>query len=401
MRSTDILSRRARSSPASPIRRLAPFAVTARERGLEVHGLNIGQPDLETPPQILDRLASFDEPVLAYGPSEGLPEFRRAISTYYTSVGLDVPADRVFVTTGGSEALLFVFGAIADPGDEILVFEPFYTNYSGFGSLIDVRMTPVTTHAEDGYRLPGNEAIEARLGERTRAIVVCSPNNPTGTVYSREELERLAELCRRHDLWLVSDEVYREFVYDGLEHHSAWSLDSIGDRVVLTESLSKRVSMCGARIGWIATRNRDLLDAILRFGQARLCPPTLEQWLGIGLVDVPASYMEGVVAEYRDRRDVVFDALRSVPGVTVEKPRGAFYLCAKLPIDDGQAFAEFLLKEVEIDGETVMVAPADGFYATEGAGKQEVRIAYVLERDALKRAMAIIEAALKAYPGTG
>ncbi len=386
--------------PASPIRRLAPLAAEARRRGLVLHPLNIGQPDLPTPPQILDRLREFQEPNLAYGPSQGLPEFIETLRCYHSRIGLDVGQEEIFVTTGGSEALLFILAAIADHGDEVLVFEPFYTNYSGFAHMIGVNAVPVTTRADDGYRLPAPEEIERRIGPRTRAILLCSPNNPTGTVYTVTELEALAEICRRRDLFLVADEVYREFVYDSNRHVSAWALDGIADRVIIADSLSKRVSMCGARIGWILTRNQMVLSALLRFGQARLCPPTLGQYLGTALESVPAAYIQGVVNEYQKRRDLVFDSLAAIPRITVRRPEGAFYLCPRLPIDDTQRFAEFLLSDFSIDGESVIVAPADGFYATPGLGRDEVRLAYVIDRSRLSRAMRILVEGLAAYERT-
>lgn len=393
------LSRRALSMPASPIRRLAPLAVAARRAGTHVFGLNIGQPDIPTPREILSRLREFDEPNLAYGPSEGLPEFIESIRAYYADWDLQFEASEIFVTTGGSEALLFIFAAIADAGDDVLVFEPFYTNYSGFAALVGVRTVPVTTRAEDGYHLPPREVIESRIGPRTRAVVLCSPNNPTGTVYRDEELEAVGRLCRERGLFLVADEVYREFTYDGLRHRSAMTLEGLEQQVILADSLSKRVSMCGARIGWIATRNRAVLQAVLKFGQARLCPPTLGQHLGAALPRVPRAYTRDVLSEYQRRRDVVYNALAQTPGVLVRKPEGAFYLCARLPVDDAQRFAEFLLRDFSLDGETVMLAPADGFYATPGLGTREARIAYVLDENALTRSMRILSAALEAYPG--
>jgi len=393
------LSERGVRMPASPIRRLAPFAVAARKAGKEVLGLNIGQPDIPSPREILDRLKGFDEANVAYGPSEGLPEFVEAVRLYYERWGLEVALEEILVTTGGSEALLFVLAAVADPGDDVLVFEPFYTNYSGFAGLVGVETRGVVTRGEDGYHLPSRETIEAAIGERTRAIMLCSPNNPTGTVYSDEELELVGDICRTHGLFLVSDEVYREFTYDGLKHRSALTLPGLDEQVILTDSLSKRVSLCGARVGWIVSRNRNLLQNVLKFGQARLCPPTLGQHVGIALNDVPESYMHDVIAEYQRRRDVVYEALVGMPGVTVRRPEGAFYMCPQLPIDDAQRFSEFLLSEFDVDGETVMVAPADGFYATPGLGQDEVRIAYVLEERSLARAMNIIAGALQAYPG--
>ena len=393
------LSARARALPASPIRRLAPLELAARRAGKSVLHLNIGQPDIATPPEMLARLRRFDRPNVAYGPSQGLPEFVETLVQYHRRIGLEVAPEEIFVTTGGSEALLFVFAAIADPGDEVLVFEPFYTNYSGFAGLVGVRTVPVTTAARDGYRLPGREVIEAALTPRTRAIALCNPNNPTGTVYGDAELERVAAICRERGLYLVSDEVYREFVYDGGRHRSALTLPGLERQVLVTDSLSKRVSLCGARVGWIVTRNRELLDAVLRMGQARLCPPTLGQFVGAGLNDVPPQYMRDVLAEYERRRDLVYEALCGIPGVSVRRPEGAFYMCPTLPIDDAQAFCEFLLRDFDVDGETVMLAPADGFYATPGLGKNEARIAYVLERGALERAMRILAASLEAYPG--
>jgi aspartate aminotransferase len=393
------LSARAREMPASPIRRLAPLARGATASGVRVHALNIGQPDIATPRELLRRLREFDDVNVPYGPSEGLPEFVDSLRRYYRGLGLELAAEEIFVTTGGSEALLFVLGAIADGGDEVLVFEPFYTNYGGFARLVGVRTVAVTTRREEGYHLPSRAEIEARLTSRTRAIVLCSPNNPTGTVYTDEELELVAEICRARGLFLVADEVYREFVYDGRRHRSALTLRGLEEQVVVADSLSKRVSMCGARVGWIVTRNRALLDAVLRFGQARLCPPTLGQWMGTALGDVPADYMSGVVAEYERRRDLVVDALREMPGVAVRQPEGAFYLCPRLPVDDAQRFAEFLLRDFRLDGETVLIAPADGFYATPGLGRDEARIAYVLDRERLSRAMRVLSAALAAYPG--
>ena len=394
------LARRADAQPASPIRRLAPFAARARSLGRHVFQLNIGQPDIPAPPEVLQRLKTFDQPNVAYGPSEGLPEFLDAIQDYYSGLGLEYSREELFATTGGSEALLFTLAAIADHGDDVLVFEPFYTNYSGFAAMVGVQTRPITTYAEDGYHLPSIETIEAAIGPRTRAIMLCSPNNPTGTVYTDEELERIGDVCRRHGLYLVADEVYREFVYDGGRHRSAATLEGLDPQIILTDSLSKRVSLCGARVGWIASRNKDFLDAVLRFGQARLCPPTLGQHVGAVFNRIGGDYMTSVVAEYEKRRNLVFGELDALPGVVVRRPEGAFYICAKLPIDNAQAFAEFLLQEFSVDDETVMLAPADGFYATDGAGIDEVRIAYVLNTDELARAMNVIRGALAAYPGT-
>jgi aspartate aminotransferase len=399
MSSTTPLSKRAQQMPASPIRRLAPFAVAARKAGKTVYPLNIGQPDIPTPQAILDRLRSYSDINVPYGPSQGLPEFIEALRWYYAGIGVPLAAEEIFVTTAGSEALLFTLGALCDPGEQVIVFEPFYTNYNGFAAMIGVELVPVTTHAENGYHLPPRAEIEAKIGPCTRALLICSPNNPTGTVYRDAEIDLLAAICRERGLVLIADEVYREFVYDGHKHRSVLTLAGMEQQVVVVDSVSKRYSLCGARIGNIVSRNRDFMAAIMRFGQARLCPPTVEQVACTALTEVPASYIAGVIAEYQKRRDLVYDALTAIPGVLVRKPEGAFYICARLPVDDASVFAEWLLKDFALDGETVMVAPADGFYATPGLGRDEVRIAYVLEVPKLERAMKCLGAALAAYPG--
>ncbi len=392
------LSRRAEHMPASPIRRLAPYAVEAKQRGLTVHGLNIGQPDIPTPQAILDRYRTFPESHVPYGPSQGLPEFLEALRGYYGGLGVKLATEELFVTTAGSEAILFTMAALCDPGDQVLVFEPFYTNYNGFAALLGVEAVPVTTRAEDGYHLPERRAIEAKIGPRTKAILICSPNNPTGTVYTDAEIGMLAAICRDRGLFLVADEVYREFLYDGQKHRSVLTLEGLEQQTVVVDSVSKRYSLCGARLGNIASRNRGFMDAILRMGQARLCPPTVDQWACCGLTDVPASYTKGVIDEYRRRRDTVSDALTRMPGVLARRPEGAFYCCARLPVDEANAFAIFLLQDFALEGETVMVAPLDGFYATPGLGRDEVRLAYVLEVPKLERAMKILAAALATYP---
>jgi aspartate aminotransferase len=391
------LSKRAEQMPASPIRRLAPHAVAAQQRGVKVLGLNIGQPDIPTPAAIRDRFGRWPADHLPYGPSQGLPEFLEALRTYYAGVGARLAIEDLFVTTAGSEAIQFTLGALCDPGDQVIVFEPFYTNYNGFAAMTGVQCVPVTTRGEDGYHLPDRAAIEAKIGPRTRAILICSPNNPTGTVYTDAEIELLAAICRDRNLYLVADEVYREFTYDGRTSRSVLTLPGMEQRTVVVDSVSKRYSLCGARIGNIVCRNRAFMDAILRFGQARLCPPTLEQFACTGLTEVPASYTAGVIAEYQKRRDVVFGAMSGMPGVRVRRPEGAFYVSAGLPVDDANAFAVFLLAEYQQGGETVMVAPLDGFYATPGLGRDEVRLAYVLECATLERAMAILSGALAAY----
>ncbi len=392
------LSQRAADMPASPIRRLAPYAVEARKAGRVVHGLNIGQPDIPTPKEILARFAAYKDTYVPYGPSQGLPEFIDALRWYYAkAAGVPLAAEDVFVTTAGSEAIAFTLAALCDAGDEVLVFEPFYTNYNGFAAMLGVNAVPVTTRAEDGFHLPPRAEIEKKIGPRTRAILVCSPNNPTGTVYADAEIETLAAICRDRGLYLVADEVYREFTYDGLKHRSVLTLQGLDDRVIVVDSVSKRYSLCGARIGNIVSRNRAFMDAILRMGQARLCPPTLEQFACTALTEVPDAYTQGVIAEYQKRRDVVAAGLAALPGVIARRPEGAFYSCAKLPVDDANAFAIFLLKDFHLDGETVMVAPLDGFYATPGLGRDEVRLAYVLEEAKLRSAMKVLAAALEAY----
>jgi aspartate aminotransferase len=393
------ISNRARHTPASPIRRLAPYAVEARKAGRTIYELNIGQPDIATPKEILEKIRAYQARNIPYGPSQGLPEFNQTLRAYYARHGIQVAPEEIFVTAGGSEALLFVLAAIADPDDEVLFFEPFYTNYNGFSAMVSVRPVAIATRAETGYHLPTRAEIEAKLTPRTRAILICSPNNPTGTVYTDAEMEMLGSICRDRGLYLVSDEVYREFVYDGRRQRSALTLPGLEDRVVVVDSLSKRLSLCGARIGNLVTRNRELLKHVLHFGQARLCAPTVGQVAGSALMDVPQSYFDGVIAEYQRRRDAVVESLARIPGVSCKKPEGAFYLCAKLPVDDAERFAIFLLRDFQANGETVMLAPADGFYATPGLGKDEVRIAYVLEEPKLRRAMEILAQALQAYPG--
>jgi aspartate aminotransferase len=392
-------SRRAEVMPASPIRRLAPLAVEAKRAGRVVHGLNIGQPDIPSPKVILDRFRSYDAPYVPYGPSQGLPELLEAFHTYYTRLGLKIDLADLFVTTAGTEAISFTLGAICDPGDQFLVFEPFYTNYNGFAAMLGIEPVPVRTYAQDGYHLPSRAAIEAKIGPRTRAMLYCSPNNPTGTVYDDAEVELLASICKDRGIFLISDEVYREFVYDGGRHRSALTLEGMDQQVVVVDSVSKRYSLCGARIGNIVSKNRRFMDVILRFGQGRLCPPTVEQYACTALTEVPVEYTNGVIAEYEKRRDLTMAALDAMPGVFVKKPEGAFYVCPRLPVDDTNAFATFLLREFSIDNETVMVAPLDGFYATPGLGKDEIRLAYVLEQPKLTRALRILAGALEAYPG--
>jgi aspartate aminotransferase len=392
------ISQRAAAIQESPIRKLAPLASKARKRGVTIYNLNIGQPDVATPPEFLQAVGGFKDKVLAYGPSDGLPELRAAMVAYFARYEIALEPRDVLITNGGSEAILFAFNVVADDGEEIIIPEPFYTNYNGYAAMANLRIVPVRSHAEDGFHLPPDEVIEAAVTPRTRAILVCSPNNPTGTVLSWEELERLAELARRHDLFLIADEVYKEFTYDGRRHRSVLELPDVRERVIVVDSISKRFSACGARVGAVISRNREVMTAVLKFGQARLCPPTLEQLGAIAAYRLDESYFEAVREEYQRRRDVLFEALTRDPGILLRRPRGAFYMIVKMAgVDDSDAFAEWLLTDHAVDGETVLVAPAGGFYATPGAGRDEVRMAYVLEVPKLERAAAVFLAGLERY----
>jgi len=375
-----------------------PVADEARRRGVHVYHLNIGQPDLETPPSMRDRLRNIKEPVLAYTPSGGTPEYLQSLSCYYkNSLGLDLTPGELIATTGGSEAVLFSFMACADAGDEALMVEPFYTNYRSFAAMAGVKLVPLVSLGEDGFHLPPREDWEQALTERTRFVILCNPNNPTGTVYTRDELVMVAEFCRDHGLFLISDEVYREFVYDGREAVSAHTLAGFEDLVVVVDSLSKRFSACGIRLGSLSTRNRDLFQACLRMAQGRLSPPGLGQMVAVGASELGPDYYRGIVEEYQKRRDVLHEGLNKIPGVFLRKPEGAFYFVARLPIGDSEDFARWLLADFQLDGGTVMVAPAPGFYATPGLGRNEVRIAYVLGEEALRASVRILEAAIPAY----
>lgn len=393
------LSQRAAHMPASPIRKLVPFADAARARGVHVHQLNIGQPDVETPRPMIDAYRRFDAKVLAYGPSAGLTELREAIARYYARMGVGIKSAQVHVTNGGSEALQFAFAALCDPGDEVLAFEPFYANYNGFAQLLGASVRPIPSRAEDNFHLPSDAVIEAAIGPRTKGIVFSSPSNPTGVVYTRAEMERLGAIAKKHDLVLISDEVYREFTYDGAQSFSALQLEGCEDRVIVIDSVSKRFSACGARIGCTVTKSELFNSAILRMCFARLCPATVDQYAAIAGYELPASYFDPVVVEYTARRDALVRGLRSIPGVRVAVPEGAFYTIVQLPVDDSDVFCQWMLESFAHEGQTVMMAPASGFYATPGAGKDEVRIAYVLEVPALEKALVALGAGLAAYPG--
>jgi aspartate aminotransferase len=391
------LSRRGQRMPASPIRRLMPLAEEAKRRGVRVYHLNIGQPDIETPPALRDRLQRIKERVLAYSPSPGTPEYLEALQRYYHGLGIDLGLSELIATTGGSEAVQFALFACADEGDDVLVVEPFYTNYASFATLAGLRLVPLTARGEDGFHLPPREAWLRALTPKTRALILCNPSNPTGTVYTREELEQVAALCRERGLFLIADEVYREFVYDGRVAASALTLPGIEDRVVVVDSLSKRYSACGIRLGALITRNAEVYGACLRMAQGRLSPPGIAQAIAVGLNEIGPEYTNAVVAEYQRRRDVLFEGLSSIPGAFLRRPEGAFYFVVRLPVADADDFARFLLTDFQHQGATVMVAPAAGFYATPGLGRDEVRVAYVLNEDALRAAVEVLGHALEAY----
>jgi aspartate aminotransferase len=391
------LSRRAAIMPASPIRKLVPFADAARKRGVHIYHLNIGQPDIQTPVEMLDAYRSYSGPVLSYGHSAGLPEYREALAKYYQRYDIHVDASEILVTTGGSEAILFALMAICESGDNVLVPEPFYTNYAGFAVMAGVEVRPIPSRAEDGFHLPPRTVIEAHVDARTRAILYSSPGNPTGAVFSRRELEMLRDVALERGLFLIADEVYREFVYDDKKHTSLFHLDGLEDRAILVDSVSKRFSACGARVGCLISRNRDILDATLRFGQARLCPPTVDQIAAHRALETPQSYLDGVRVEYEKRRDVLVEHLLRIPGVHCTRPAGAFYLMAELPVDSSEKFCEWLLRDFSLDNRSVMMAPGPGFYMSPNRGTREVRIAYVLRSEDLVDAMRILDAALQTY----
>ena len=394
------LSTRAYEVPPSPIRKLVPFADEAKRRGLYVYHINIGQPDIETPQSFWNAVHSYPAKVLEYGNSKGLPEYRKYLAKYYQDNGIDVDSEHLIVTTGGSEAIMFAMLAVTDPGDNIIVFEPFYTNYNGYAVMTDIQLKPVTTKPETGYHLPPEEEIEAKIDERTRAILVCSPNNPTGTVLTEEELKTIARIAERHDLFVIADEVYREFVYEG-RHTSILHLPELSERGIIVDSISKRFSACGARIGAVVSKNDEVIEAITKMAQARLCPPTIEQYGAQAvLMQLTEAYFRQMVEEYRRRRDATYEELMKIPGVVCEKPSGAFYIMAKLPLAEGkdvEQFANFLLTDFEVDGKTVMVAPGPGFYATPGLGNTEIRIAYVLESEKMRDAIRILAAGLEKF----
>lgn len=384
--------------PPSPIRKLVPYAEAAKKKGIKVYHLNIGQPDIETPPPILDAVRHADIKVLEYSHSAGNESYRRKLVQYYKRVGIDVSYDQIIITTGGSEAILFGFFTCLNPGDEVIISEPFYANYNGFACAAGVNVVPVTSHIETGFALPPIKDFEKKITAKTKAILVCSPNNPTGYLYSREEMEALKGLCLKYNLYFFSDEAYREFSYEG-ECISAMHLKGLEENVVLMDTISKRYSACGARLGAFVTKNKQVYDAALKFAQARLSPPGLAQIMGEAAVDLPEHYFDAPKAEYLARRNLLVSRLNKMPGVFCPNPGGAFYAIAKLPIDDSDKFCQWLLESFSYKNQTVMLAPATGFYSSPGLGLNEVRIAYVLNLDSINTAMNCLERALEQYPG--
>ncbi len=392
------ISTKGQSMPESPIRKLVPFSEKAYKAGKTVYHLNIGQPDIKTPELAMDAIRVHSLDILAYTRSEGSEGYRKKIANYYEKNNIYVDASDIIITTGGSEALLFTFGSIMDTDDEIIIPEPFYANYNGFSTASNVKVVPVISKIENNFALPPIEEFEKLITPKTKAILICNPGNPTGYLYSKEEIKQLADIVIKHDLFLIADEVYREFVYDGIEFYSIMQEDSLKEHAIMIDSVSKRYSMCGARIGYMVSRNKEVIKTAIKFAQARLSPPTLAQIASEAALDTPQSYFDDVIAEYVERRDVLISELKTIEGVTVAKPSGAFYCIAELPIKDADVFAQWLLEEFDLDGETVMVAPAAGFYSTPGVGKNQIRIAYVLKKESLIKAVNILKEALKVYP---
>ncbi len=385
--------------PQSPIRKLVPFAENAKKRGINVIHLNIGQPDIKTPQQALDAVKNNNLSVLEYSRTEGSEEFRTKIAKYYEKYDIRVSATDLIVTTGGSEALSFAMNTIADTNDEIIIPEPFYANYNGFATACGVTVVPVVSKLEDNFALPPIEEFEKLITPRTKAILICNPGNPTGYLYSKEEIEKLAALVKKHNIFLVADEVYREFTYDDKTHTSILKEEGLEEHAIVIDSVSKRYSMCGARIGYLVSKNKDFIATAMKFAQARLSPPTYAQIASEAALETPDSYFADVKTEYVARRNILIAELEKIEGIKIAKPQGAFYCIAELPIKDADHFAQWLLEEFNMDNETVMVAPAAGFYATEGLGKNQIRIAYVLDQKSLKRAVRILKEALKSYKG--
>ena len=396
-----MISNRVSTMQASPIRKLVPFADAAKKRGTYVYHLNIGQPDINTPPEIINAIRNFSASIIPYGYSQGEPYLREAICEYFTHYNLKVAPEQIVVTNGGSEAISFAFSIVADPGQEIIAFEPYYTNYNSYASTNDLKIVPVTTKAENGFALPPTDEIESRITHRTRAILLCSPNNPTGTVYTREEMKRVVDLALKHKLYIISDEVYREFIYSDAPYISACHLKEIEENVVLIDSVSKRYSECGIRIGCLITKNKKLHDTVMKFCQARLSPPLVGQIAANASLQENGEYMQRNFNEYKSRRDFLIERLNNIPGVYSPQPEGAFYTLASLPVDDADKFCAWCLSDFRYENQTIFMAPASGFYVTPGLGKNEVRIAYVLNKDDLNNALTVLEKALIEYNSKG
>jgi aspartate aminotransferase len=394
------ISYKGKNMPESPIRKLVPFAENAKKRGIEVFYLNIGQPDIKSPEVALDAVKNNTIEVLSYSRSEGSEEYRKKIANYYNKRNIPVTANEIIVTTGGSEALLFAMGSITDPGDEIIIPEPFYANYLGFSIASSVNIVPVISKIEDNFALPPIAEFEKLISSKTKAILICNPNNPTGYLYSKEEIQKLADIVKKHDLFLISDEVYREFIYDNEVHYSVLSGFGLDNHAIVIDSVSKRYSMCGARIGCLVSKNKEVLSTVLKFAQARLSPPTFAQIASEAALETPQSYFDEVIVEYKERRDILITELTKIEGVKVAKPKGAFYCVAELPVDDADKFAQWLLEDFNLNNQTVMVAPAAGFYSTKGIGTKQVRIAYVLKKEDLIRSVEILKVAIKKYNET-
>ena len=394
------LSKRAREIQASPIRKLMPHAVAAKKRGTRVYHLNIGQPDIPTPKAMIDVYHSFSDKVLAYGPSQGLDVYREGLIKYYQKYGISLKENQIIVTIAGSEAVTFAMYVTCEVGDEIIVPEPFYTNYNGFATMAGINIKPLLTVAEDGFQLPKDEVIEAAIGPKTRAIMICNPGNPTGTVYSKEDITRLCKIAKKHNLFVISDEVYREFTYDGAKHTSILDIEGMEDLAIMVDSVSKRYSACGARIGCIVSRNAELMAATLKFAQARLCPPTVDQLAANACIELGDEFFGPLISEYKKRRDLVYAELQKIPGIVCVKPQGAFYIVAKLPIENAEDFVIWLLDNFQINNETVMAAPAEGVYSTPGLGRNELRLAYILNEEDLAKAMHIFRQGFEEYKKT-
>lgn len=393
------ISDRGKSMPASPIRKLVPYSEQAKKDGKKVYHLNIGQPDIHTPEVALEALRNFNEKVIAYSHSAGNESYRKKLAEYYKGVGIDIDYTDLLITTGGSEALTFAFNSVMNAGDELIMPQPFYANYNAFANIVGVKIKPVDATIQDGFALPPIEEFEKNITDKTKAILICNPNNPTGYLYSREEIQKLGEIAKKHDLYIFSDEVYREFCYDGREHFSVMNLEGLEENTILVDSVSKRYSACGVRIGAFVTRNKEVLATALKFAQARLSPPALGQVIGEASIDTPDAYFEEVYNEYIERRNYMVDALNKMEGVTCPMPKGAFYTITELPVDDTDKFCQWMLSEFSHKNQTVMMAPGSGFYADPQLGKKHVRIAYVLNKNDLENAMETLEVALKQYPG--